>query len=42
MNRANYALGVSAALFIVWMQRNKRWGLVVKAMDGTYKVRPSS
>jgi hypothetical protein len=39
--KSNYALGVSIALFIVWMQRNKRWALMLRAMDGTYKVRSS-
>ena len=36
----NYVFFVSAALFAVWMQRNKRWTLFVGAMNGTYTVRP--
>jgi hypothetical protein len=35
----NYIFFVSAALFGVWMQRNKRWTLMIHAMDGTYKIR---
>jgi hypothetical protein len=34
----NYMWGVCTALFIVWMQRNKRWALMIHTMDGTYKV----
>jgi hypothetical protein len=30
------------ALFVVWMQRNKRWSLFVGAADGTLGVRPKS
>lgn len=35
----NVAFFVVTALFIVWMQRNGRWKLVVGAMDGTLQVR---
>jgi len=35
----NIAIGLPLALFIVWMQRNKRWNLMMGAMDGTFKVR---
>lgn len=38
----NYVVGMSAALFIVWMQRHKRWANVIGAMDGTYKIRAAS
>ncbi len=36
----NYVFFVSTALFVVWMQRNKRWSLLIGAMNGTYTVRP--
>jgi len=35
----NYAFFVSFALFVVWMQRNKRWALMIHTMDGTYTIR---
>jgi hypothetical protein len=35
----NYVFFVSMALFIVWMQRNGRWNLMIGTMDGTYKIR---
>jgi len=28
------------ALFVIWMQRNKRWSLFVGAADGSLGVRP--
>lgn len=40
MNRGNYALGVSSALFIIWMQRNHRWALFLQAMQGNIKIAP--
>ncbi len=33
-------IGTSVALFIVWMQRNGRWALMIHTMDGTYKIAP--
>jgi hypothetical protein len=30
---------VSGALFIVWMQRHKRWQLMIRTMDGQYHIR---
>ena len=36
----NYVFFVSTALFVVWMQRNKRWALLSGAMSGKYTVRP--
>jgi len=38
----NYVFFVSFALFAVWMQRNKRWSLMLHTMDGTYKIAPPS
>jgi hypothetical protein len=38
----NYVFFVSFALFGVWMQRNKRWSLMLAAMDGQYKIRSMS
>jgi hypothetical protein len=35
----NVVFFVVTALFIVWMQRNGRWKLLVGAMDGSFQVR---
>ena len=39
---SNYAIGLPLAFFIVWMQRNKRWSLMIHTMDLTYKIRSTS
>jgi hypothetical protein len=38
----NIVVGTCVALFFVWMQRNKRWSLMIHTMDGTYKIAPAS
>ena len=38
----NYVFFMSGALFVVWMQRHKRWSLLVGAMDGSYGIRKAS
>lgn len=35
----NAVFFVSFALFIVWMQRHKRFHLMIGAMNGTYKIK---
>ena len=34
----NWTIGVSFAVFIVYMQRHHRWGYMMKAMEGAYTV----
>jgi hypothetical protein len=36
----NLIIGLSASLFIVWMQRNGRWALMIHTMDNKYKIAP--
>ena len=35
----NIAIGLPVAFFILWMQRHKRWHLMIGTMDGTYKIK---
>jgi hypothetical protein len=34
----NLVFFVSLSLFGVWMQRNKRWALMIHTMDGSLKI----
>jgi len=38
----NIAIALPLVFFIVWMQRNKRWHLMVGTMDGTYTIKRAS
>lgn len=38
----NMVFFVDFALFLVWMQRHHRFTLLIGAMDGTYKIRPTA
>lgn len=38
----NLMFAVTFGLFFVWMGRHHRWAYFIRAMNGTYVIRPAS